>query len=50
MRKRLVFDKGTITVYELNENKIRFDFDGEVNELNNLEGRSKVSGSVNVTY
>lgn len=50
MRKRLVFDKGTITVYELDKNKIRFDFDGEVNELNNLEGRSKVSGSVNVTY
>lgn len=48
--KRLIFNKGTITVHDLNEHKIRFEFEGEAHELTNSNGRSPVSGSVNVQY
>lgn len=48
--KRLIFDKGTITVHELGKDKIRFNFEGEIYELMNNKKRSPVSGSVNVKY
>jgi len=48
MRKRLIFEKGTITIHEFSKEKIRFEFEGEAHELMNTEGRSKVSGWVEV--
>lgn len=50
MNRRLVFDKGTITIHELSADKIHFDFNGQVYELTNNEKRSSVSGRVNVSY
>ena len=50
MNKRLIFDKGTINIHELSEEKVRFDFKGEAHELMNSKRRSVVSGSVNVRY
>ena len=48
--KRLVFDKGIITVFELNKDKIHFEYEGEVYELMNNQNRATVSGRVNVNY
>lgn len=50
MNKRLIFDEGTITIHELDQDKIRFDFDGVVHELMSKENTSSVSGSVDVKY
>lgn len=50
LNRRLVFDKGTITIHELGADGIRFDFDGEVYELTNDDSRSSVSGRVDVRY
>ena len=50
MNKRLIFEEGTITIHELNRDKIRFDFEGEVHELMSKENTSSVSGSVDVKY
>lgn len=50
LHRRLVFDKGTITIHELSGDKIHFDFEGQVYELMNPEKRSDVSGSVDVEY
>lgn len=48
--KRLIFDKGTITIFELNKDKIHFEYEGEVHELMNNQNRFPVSGQVNVSY
>lgn len=50
LNRRLVFDEGTITVHELDRDKIRFDFEGYIHELMNDKNRSPVSGSVDVVY
>ncbi|MDY0089388.1 MAG: hypothetical protein RBR78_03375 [Flavobacteriaceae bacterium] len=50
MNKRLIFDEGAITIYELSMDKIRFDFEGVAHELMNKEKKSPVSGSVHVVY
>lgn len=50
MNKRLIFDEGTITIHELNQDKIRFDFEGVAHELMNNQSRSSVSGSVDTDY
>lgn len=50
LNKRLIFAKGTITIHELSPDRIRFEFDGEVHELPNVDHRSPVSGSVDVRY
>lgn|SRR5690554_69091 len=48
--KRLIFDKGTITIHELSSDKIYFEYEGEVYELMNNQNRATVSGRVNVNY
>ncbi|HTO35329.1 MAG TPA: hypothetical protein VLZ72_03765 [Flavobacterium sp.] len=48
--KRLIFDKGTITIHELSSDKIHFEYEGEVHELMNNQNRFPVSGQVNVNY
>lgn len=48
--KKLIFDKGKITIHELDENKIHFDFEGEAHEMTKKDRRSKVSGKVQVQY
>lgn len=50
MNKRLIFEEGTITIYELSKDKIRFDFEGVAHELMNNQSRSSVSGSVDTDY
>lgn len=46
MQKRLIFEKGNITIHEFSPQKIRFDFEGEAHELMNTTSRSTVSGWV----
>lgn len=48
--KRLIFDKGTITIHELSKDKIHFEYEGEVHELMNNQNRSPVSGHIHVRY
>lgn len=48
--KRLIFDKGTITIHELSPDKIHFEYEGEVHQLMNNQNRFPVSGHVNVMY
>lgn len=48
--KRLIFNKGTITIHELSEDEIRFEFEGEAHELTKMENRSPVSGRIHVRY
>ena|SRR5690554_1064820 len=50
MNKRLIFEEGTLTVHELNQDKIRFYFEGVAHELMSKENKSPVSGSVDVKY
>lgn len=50
LNKRLVFDKGTITIHELSPDRIRFEFEGEAHELTKPDRRSPVSGRVDVRY
>jgi len=50
LNKRLIFNKGTITVHELSKDKIRFEFEGEVHELRNDQNKSPVSGHIDVSY
>lgn len=50
MNKRLIFEEGTLTIYELSKDKIRFDFEGVAHELMSKENKSQVSGSVDVKY
>lgn len=50
MNRRLIFEDGTLTIHELNKDKIRFDFNGIAHELMNNEHKSAVSGRVNVQY
>lgn len=48
--KRLIFNRGTITIHELSSDKIYFEYEGEVHELMNNQNRFPVSGQVNVSY
>ncbi len=50
LNKRLIFNKGKITLYELSRDRIHFEFEGEVHEMTKMENRSEVSGSVNVSF
>lgn len=50
LNKRLIFNKGTITVHELSKDKIRFEFEGEVHELRNDQNKSTASGHIHVNY
>lgn len=50
MNKRLIFEEGTITIYELSRSKIHFVFDGKVHEMVNIQKKSTVSGEINVKY
>lgn len=48
IQKRMIFNKGIITIHELNENKISFEFEGEAHEMMRNDNISKVSGKVEV--
>src|SRR5690606_35850839 len=48
--KRLIFNKGKITLYELNRDRIHFEFEGEVHEMMKMDNRSEVSGRVAVNF
>lgn len=46
LNKRLVFREGTITIHELTQEKIRFEFNGKGGEMMNREVLFPISGRV----
>lgn len=50
LNKRLIFNKGKITLFELSRDRIHFEFEGEVHEMTKMDNRSEVSGRVAVNF